>query len=452
MSELPQGWIETHVGDVADISSGFGFPERFQGKATGDFPFAKVRDISYAHRNHRGRLATADNYVTHTDLLDLKARPAPAGSVAFAKIGEALRLNRRVLLEQDTILDNNCMAVTGDRRAIETEYLYQFLTTVDLSPFAVATTVPSVRRGDVEGIALPLPPLPEQRRIVAKIDSLTGKSRRARDHLDHIPRLVEKYKQAVLAAAFRGDLTREWRASHTPPDADWETIELGQIADVGTGATPKRGTSRYYDGGTIPWVTSGAVNDEIVRGSEECITAAALRETNCQLYPVGTLLLAMYGEGKTRGKVAVLGMEAATNQALAAIVVHRNSPAERDFVHWYLRSQYLELREQAAGGVQPNLNLGIVKRTLLPLPPQIEQREIVQRLEAAFAWIDRLTAEVTSARRLIDRLDQAVLAKAFRGELVPQDPEDEPASMLLDRIRAERGAAPKTRRGRRPAA
>lgn len=80
------------------------------------------------------------------------------------------------------------------------------------------------------------------------------------------------------------------------------------------------------------------------------------------------------------------------------------------------------------------------------------QAEIVHRIETAFAWIDRLATEATSARKLIDRLDQAVLAKAFRGELVPQDPADEPASVLLERIRAERGAAPKARRGRRPAA
>lgn len=317
---------------------------------------------------------------------------------------------------------------------------------------ALGISINNLRGSDLKSIPIRLAPLPEQRRIVAKIDSLTGKSRRARDHLDHIPRLVEKYKQAVLAAAFRGDLTREWRTSGAIVDGTWDVLELGKVADIGTGATPKRGTSRYYDGGAIPWVTSGAVNEEIVRGSEECITATALRETNCQLYPVGTLLLAMYGEGKTRGKVAVLGIEAATNQALAAIVVHQNGPAEPEFVLWYLRSQYLELREQAAGGVQPNLNLGIIKRTRLPLPSRIEQREIVERLVKAFSWIDRLASEVTSARRLIDRLDQSILAKAFRGELVPQEPADEPASVLLDRIRAERTNAPKPRRVRKSAA
>jgi len=443
--EVPPSWAWASMGDVAEIIGG-GTPSTSDDGnfAEAGIPWLTPADLTGYQEVYisRGRRDLSERGYRSS-----AARIMPSGTVLFssrAPVGYCAIASGDISTNQGF----KSFVLKGD---LIPEYIRHYLLgSVDYAESkASGTTFKELSGSRAAELAVPLPPLPEQRRIVAKIDSLTGKSRRARDHLDHIPRLVEKYKQAVLAAAFRGDLTRQWRASHTLPDADWETIELGQIADVGTGATPKRGTSRYYEGGTVPWVTSGAVNDEIVRGSEECITAAALRETNCQLYPVGTLLLAMYGEGKTRGKVAVLGMEAATNQALAAIVVHRNGPAERDFVLWYLRSQYLELREQAAGGVQPNLNLGIIKRTLLSLPPQIEQREIVQRLEAAFAWIDRLGAEATSARRLIDRLDQAVLAKAFRGELVPQDPEDEPASMLLDRIKAERGALSKAKRGRK---
>lgn len=105
----------------------------------------------------------------------------------------------------------------------------------------------------------------------------------------------------------------------------------------------------------------------------------------------------------------------------------------------------------ATGSDLPHISGNDIATTPVPLPPPEEQHEIVRRIEAAFAWIDRLAAEAESARRLLDRLDQAVLAKAFRGELVPQDPADEPASVLLDRIRAERaakGAVTKGRRGR----
>jgi type I restriction enzyme S subunit len=298
--------------------------------------------------------------------------------------------------------------------------------------------IPGLSKADILDHAVELPPLNEQQRIVAKIDSLSAKHRRVRDNLDHIPRLVEKYKQAILAAAFRGDLTKDWRTRNAGHDAPWSETSLLDVAQIGTGSTPKRGHQRYYSDGHIPWVTSGVVNAPVVQSANEFITDAAIQETNCKVFPAGTILMAMYGEGQTRGRVAVLGIDAATNQALAAIQVRADGPAVRDFVLWHLRSGYLDLRQKAAGGVQPNLNLGIIKAWRIPLPSREEQREIVRLIETALTWIDRLASEGTSARKLIDNLDQSILAKAFRGELVPQNPADEPASELLQRIHPER--------------
>ena len=179
------------------------------------------------------------------------------------------------------------------------------------------------------------------------------------------------------------------------------------------------------------------------------ITEAALSETNCKVYPAGTLLLALYGEGRTRGKVATLGIAAATNQALAALSAFDHERVSPNWVRLFLESRYEQTREQAAGGVQPNLNLGVVKTIQLPVPPMSEQLQAVRKIETAFARADRLEAEAARAKKLLDRLEAAILAKAFRGELVPQDPADEPASVLLDRIRAERAAAPKRKGTRR---
>ena len=135
--------------------------------------------------------------------------------------------------------------------------------------------------------------------------------------------------------------------------------------------------------GHIPWVTSGAVNASVVQSADEFITDAAIRETNCKVFPAGTILMAMYGEGQTRGRVAVLGINAATNQALAAIQVRTDGPAVRDFVLWHLRSGYLDLRHRAAGGVQPNLNLGIIKAwRIYPCRHAKRQREIVRRIKS----------------------------------------------------------------------
>lgn len=121
------------------------------------------------------------------------------------------------------------------------------------------------------------------------------------------------------------------------------------------------------------------------------------------------------------------------------------------WISLFLEARYQETRNEAAGGVQPNLNLGIIKAISLPVPPLDEQRAAIVKTNLAFVRADRLEAEVARARALLDRLESAVLAKAFKGELVPQDPNDEPARVLLDRIRAQRASVPGTKGKRRKA-
>lgn len=447
MSDLPHGWVATSIGVIADISSGFGFPQRFQGKVKGDFAFAKVRDISFAYKNNNGHLSSAGNYVSSKDLDTLKARPAPAGSTVFAKIGEALRLNRRVILGVDAILDNNCMAITPRDCAIEPKFLYRFMSTIDLSPLSVATTVPSVRRGDVESIEIKLPPLPEQRRIVAKIDSLTGKSRRARDHLDHIPRLVEKYKQAILAAAFRGDLCTKRRSPKLLPLSEF-------IDSLDQGWSPKCASE---PAGSNDWgvIKTTAIQSVHFLPQENKRLPTDLKPRPGIVINAGDVLTTRAGP-RSRVAISCLVNEDHPKLMLCdkAYRLRINQEiADPAFVTYMLNTPQClsELEVMKTGISDSGLNLTQGKFIALGIPAFSlpEQFEIVRHIQSAFVWIDRLTADATSARKLIEHLDQSVLVKAFKGELVPQDPSDEPASVVLERIRAERAAAPKAKRGRK---
>jgi len=176
-------------------------------------------------------------------------------------------------------------------------------------------------------------------------------------------------------------------------------------------------------------------------------TKAAVSAHRLKSYPIGTLLVAMYGEGKTRGQVTELGIKATVNQACAAIVVD-GSKALSGFVRLVLQANYLSMRELAEGGNQPNLSLGKMKELPIPLPPLREQHEIVRRVDALFKLADAIEARVAAATARADKITQAILAKAFRGELVPTEAElarqegrdYEPASALLARIRAARAA------------
>ena len=217
---------------------------------------------------------------------------------------------------------------------------------------------------------------------------------------------------------------------------DWCWIRIGDISTVGTGVTPLRSNSLFYGNGDIPWVTSGALNQAFITKPSDLVTTKAFNETSLRFYPKNTLVVALYGEGKTRGKCSELFIEATTNQAIAAIVLEGKSAGLRRFLKWFLTKNYEEMRLTASGGVQPNLNLGIIERMAIPLCTIAEAEELSSILDEKFSQIDKVDAEITEQLRKTEVLRQSILKKAFSGQLVPQDPNDEPASELHGRVKA----------------
>jgi type I restriction enzyme, S subunit len=222
----------------------------------------------------------------------------------------------------------------------------------------------------------------------------------------------------------------------------WTWAYLEDFAEVGTGTTPSRSNPAYWTNGSIPWITSTAVNQPLVKQATEFVSDAALNATTLRFYPKHTLILALYGEGKTRGKVSELEIEATINQALAAICIHEVVSECRPFIKYFLERNYVELRRQAAGGMQPNLNLSIVKRIKTPLAPFKEQRRIVAKIDELFADLDAGVAALERVRAKLKRYRAAVLKAAVEGKLTEdwraQHPDTEPASILLNSLGAER--------------
>ena len=174
-------------------------------------------------------------------------------------------------------------------------------------------------------------------------------------------------------------------------------------------------------------VTSGALNKPFVDDAEEFITPLALRDTNAKLFPKGTLLVAMYGEGKTRGKASELRIDAATNQACAALVFDSDRAILKRFVKVFLEKNYDDIRLLSSGGVQPNLNLSLVKATVVPIPPLSEQQRIAAEVERRLSVVDEVEAGVQQQLRRAERLRQAILKRAFAGKLgCPRTPTTSP--------------------------
>jgi type I restriction enzyme, S subunit len=192
----------------------------------------------------------------------------------------------------------------------------------------------------------------------------------------------------------------------------WEWVQIETLADVGSGTTPSRDNAAFFSGGSIPWVTSGETGKPLIAETAQHVTELALAQTSLTVYPVGTLIVAMYGQGKTRGQVSELQIEATTNQACAAIVLVEPSLAHRSFIKLVFEKSYDEIRELSAGGAQPNLNVGKIKSTLMPLPPLAEQSRIVTRV----AQLRRLCADLRQ-RLAASQSTQAHLAEALVQEV-----------------------------------
>ena len=218
----------------------------------------------------------------------------------------------------------------------------------------------------------------------------------------------------------------------------WATVE--QLAAIGTGSTPLTSKAEYYQHGSVPWVTSSALNDPLVPSPNNYVSEQAVEECRLFLYPANTLLIAMYGEGKTRGKCSELLFPSTINQAIAAVIMEDSAANCRPYTKVFLHSNYEATRRLSSGGVQPNLNLGLIKGLAIPLPPLAEQRRIVAEVERRLSVVQQAEATVEASLARAERLRQSILKQAFSGKLVPQDPHDEPASALLERIKAEREA------------
>lgn len=324
-------------------------------------------------------------------------------------------------------------------------FLYFFLRNLPIESKGYARHFKIVK--DAEYLA---PPLAEQTRIAAKLDELLAQVDTLKARIDGIPALLKRFRQSVLAAAVSGRLTEEWRvaARKCPEDQGfaYPVRRLGVLARFidYRGKTPEK-----VDSG-VPLITAKNIRPGYIsREPREFIRPEAYEVWMTRGIPqVGDVLITTEAP---LGNVAVIDIKERFALAQRAICLQFHEGFLSSFAAIALQSPLLqeELVRRSTGTTVKGIKASVLKEIDLPVPTIDEQTEIVRRVEQLFAFADQLEARVKAAQARIDRLTQSILAKAFRGELVPQDPHDEPASVLLERIQAQRASAPKARRGRK---
>ncbi|WP_245754587.1 restriction endonuclease subunit S [Candidatus Accumulibacter aalborgensis] len=391
------------------------------------------------------------------------------------------------------------LAAIGAEKPASPLYLFYFFRQLEpwLSKQGTGTTFAAIGGEFLRAVELPIAPVAEQTRIVEKLEELLSDLDAGVAELKAAQKKLTKYRQSVLKAAVEGALTADWRAQRTqqgeafetgaellerilrerracweakqlaklkeqgkaPPKdwqdnypepnqptghglpelpEDWLWSSVGQCFHVAVGATPSRKEPSYWNG-TIPWVSSGEVHFSRIKATKERISELGLKNSSTGINPTGSVMLGMIGEGRTRGQVAILDIEAANNQNCAAIRVSETDvPAE--YVYYWLWSRYEETRRGSSGNNQPALNKSIVERIPIPIAPPMELKVIVGLVEVLLSQIESQEAAIAVSLKQASAQRQNILTSAFSGQLVPQDPTDEPASKLLERIRAERMA------------
>ena len=408
---LPNEWQERSLGEFAKASGGFGFPPDAQGKAEGDYPFYKVSDMNL--RGNERNMQGANNWISESKRKEIKAKTYPAGALIFPKIGATVATNKKRILTQRSIVDNNVMAVVINKTEVCTpEYLRYWFETIHLSSLANSGTLPSIPAHRVHATRVILPPLSEQKKISYVLSTV----QQAIEAQEKIIQTTTELKKALMHKLFtegiRGEPQKETEIGLIPES--WEESTLGEITTMHTGGTPSRKTKEFWEGGTIPWVKTGEVNYHSIETTEELITEAGLKGSNTKLFPRGTLLMAMYGQGITRGRVAVLGIEAATNQACAAITPRDENQVSTEYLYFYLEFFYEKLRSRGHGANQKNLSMTLLKIFPVVFPDIDSQYMIVTALKIIDVKIDMAVARKNSLQSLFRTFLHALMTAKIR--------------------------------------
>ena len=384
---IADGWERCELGQVAEVTNGAAFKSALFNSHGEGLPLIRIRDVGKSETSvHYSGDYEPRHIVEPGDLVI-----GMDGDFRVARwTGSKALLNQRV-----------CRLRVLDERQYSDHFLEFVLQPYldEIHKVTSSVTVKHLSSRTVQQLPIPLPPRAEQDRIVDAIE-------------EHFSRLAAIESCIVAAEAKCAALAAAAIAQLFSPA--WPTSRLDAVAQVGSGATPKRSEVGYWSPGTIPWVTSGAVNELSIRSAEEYISERALIETSVKLWPAGTVLMAMYGEGKTRGKAAVLEFESTCNQACAAIDFDR-SRLDGRFLQTFLNIRYEANRRLSSGGVQPNLSLGLVRAMEVPVPELEIQRSVASGSEVAALASEQLCDMCASVRRHIAALRRSILAEVFTG-------------------------------------
>ena len=422
LGEIPPHWKVGRLKDHGVLFGGAGFPHDYQGTEDEVLPFYKVGDLSVSSDGRY--MGQAPHTVSFEIAAELSAHVIPEDSIIYAKIGVALLLNRRRITTRACCIDNNMSAYVPHRGELASEWAFYWTTIVDFAALANPGAVPSLSEGDQADIPIAIPPMVEQRAIAAFLDRETAEIDGLVEREDRLIELLQEKRTALITRTVtRGldpnvpmkDSGVEWLGKIP---AHWEVKRTKFAATLRSGHTPSRQNPEYWKDCTIPWfgladvwqIRDGQV--EYVHVTAEKISEIGMANSAARLLPEGTVILSRTA---SVGFSAILGVDMATTQ---------------DFVNWicgpFLQPEYLlyvlramgsEFRRLKMGSTHQTIYMPDVGRFSTPVPPVLEQDQIVAFIRKETAVIDALIAKVHQAVGHLKEFRTALISAAVTGKI-----------------------------------
>lgn len=439
MIEMPKGWAQAPIGKLCDLKNGRAFKPTDW--STRGIPIVRIQNLNNPDAKfNRFEGEFEERYVLQ------------GGELLFAWSGTpGTSFGAHVWSGGRAVLNQHIFRVDFDELRLDKRFFRYAINQKLGELIGVAhggVGLRHVTKGTFESTEITIPPYAEQKRIADKLEAVLGRVDACRARLDRVPDLLKRFRQSVLAAATSGQLTENWRGQNGAED--WTDVSLEEVAvDFSYGSSSKSAKT-----GEVPVLRMGNIQEGRLDWTDLVYTSGKEEIAKYRL-KTGDVLFNRTNSPELVGKTAVFKGERKAIYAGYLIRVRcsdrllpdylnycLNSPAGRDYC-WQVKSD---------GVSQSNINAKKLAAFAFRLPSIPEQKEIIRRVEALFAYADRIASHLIEAHAQVERLTPATLAKAFRGDLVPQDPSDEPAEALLARIQVEREAAPKTQRITKPKA
>jgi len=430
VKELPNSWVVCKLGEVLFIQNGYAFSSK-------DFKDKGVPLIRQS--NLAGKCISLDKCV-YLDPVFLETKKDFVLKKNDVLIGMSGSIGKLCIynLDQPALQNQRTGKINLlSKDIVDWRFIWEYLKTIEseLKGKSKGLGVNNVSSADIESLQFFIPPLNEQRRIVAKLEKLLAKVDACKERLEKIPAILKRFRQSVLAAATNGYLTESWQEEKTSKK-DSRTATLEEVAiEFSYGSSSKSSAE-----GSVPVLRMGNIRDGKLDWSDLVFTSNS-KEIEKYLLAPGDVLFNRTNSPELVGKTAVYNGERAAIYAGYLIRIRCSEKILPDYLNYCLNSpsgrQYCSL-VKSDGVSQSNINARKLSMFELYLPSLDEQHEIVRRVEALFKIADDIEKRYQKAKAHVDKLTQSILAKAFRGELVPQDPNDEPASELLKRIQEER--------------